>query len=277
MSAPLKLRIGVVAAGLSCLVVGYALAQQVIQQERPGQPRDPSQSQPGQIDRATRQDEDRQYTAQYRGTQSTGGQKQELQQFIASCLLSKNKAEVEFAQLAEQESQNPQVKEFAQMLVRDHSQLVQKLQPLAGEQGASTRPGLSDTSRTPGATGQIDASSRPGQSGQNDALQQLASLEKQIGERCKQNLREELQQKQGAEFDKCYVGSQIAGHMDSVAKLEVLQQQGPDQIKQLAQQALPKVQQHLEHAKQLMKQLEGSDAAGTTNQAERQSPRTQRQ
>jgi predicted outer membrane protein len=257
------------------MVMGYAWAQQVIEQQRPAQTRDAAQ--PGQIDQSTARPEGQEYTAQYRGTQASGGQNQQLQQFIASCLLAKNKAEVEFAQLAQQESQNPQVKEFAQMLVQDHSQLVQKLQPLAGEQGAATRPGLSDTSRTPGATGQIDASQRPGQTAsQHDALHKLASLEKQIGERCKENLREELQQKQGAEFDKCYVGSQIAGHMDSVAKLEVLQEQGPEQVKQLAQQALPKVQQHLEHAKQLMKQLEGAGATGSTNQAERQSPRTQR-
>jgi hypothetical protein len=167
------------------------------------------------------------------------------------------------------------------MLAQDHSQLVQKLQPLAGdqsEQSAARRPGLNETSQAPDAAGQIDASSRPGQdaAGQIDALHQLAALEKQIGERCKQNLREELEQKQGAEFDKCYVGSQIAGHMESVAKLEVLQQQGPDQIKQLAQQALPKVQQHLDHAKQLMKKLEGASPTGSTNQAERQSSRTQR-
>lgn len=276
MSAPLKLRTGVVAAGLSCLVVGYALAQQVGEQIRPGQPAQPGQ-QAGQLDRpATQQpgQPGQQYTAQFRGSQPTGGQNQELEKFIASCLLSKNKAEVEFAQMAQQRSQNPEVKEFAQMLVQDHSQLVQKLEPIAGEQGASTRPGLSDTTRTPSATGQTDAS-RTGQSG-SDALHQLASLEKQIGERCKENLREELQSKQGAEFDKCYVGSQIAGHMDSVAKLEVLQQQGPDQVKQIAQQALPKVQQHLDHAKQLMKQLEGTGATSTTNQAERQSSRTQR-
>jgi predicted outer membrane protein len=277
MSAPLKLRMGVVAAGLSCLVVGYALAQQVGEQQPLGQARDAAQpGQAGQIDQpATQQpgQPGQPYTAQFRGTQATAGQNEELKKFIASCLLSKNKAEVEFAQLAQRQSQNPQVKEFAQMLVQDHNQLVQKLQPIAGEQ-STTQPGLSDTTRAPG---QFDAS-RPGQiaAGGSDALHQLASLEKQIGERCKENLREELQSKQGAEFDKCYVGSQIAGHMDSVAKLEVLQHQGPDQVRQIAQQALPKVQEHLEQAKQLMKQLEGGGSTSTTNQAERQSSRTQR-
>lgn len=258
MSVPLKLKFGVVAAGLSCLVVGYACAQQVIDQQldRAGQAREAAQ-QPGQIDQTATPQEGQPYTAQFRGTQGAGGQSQEVQKYIASCLLSKNQAEVEFAQMAQQQSQNPQVKEFAQMLVKDHTQLVQKLQPLAG-------------------AGQIDAQRQIGQAGgQNDALGQLATIEKAIGERCKENFREELQQKQGSEFDKCYVGSQIAGHMHSVAALEVLQQQGPGQVKQLAQEALPKVQQHLDHAKQLMKQLEG-ETTSSTNQAERQSPQRQR-
>jgi hypothetical protein len=63
--------------------------------------------------------------------------------------------------------------------------------------------------------------------------------------------------------------------MQSLAALEVIsQQQG--ELAQLAQQAQPTVQQHLDHAKQLAKQLEGTSQAGS--QAERQTPpRTQRQ
>ena len=50
----------------------------------------------------------------------------------------KNKCEVEFAQLAQQQSQNPQVKEFAQMLEQDHQKIVQQLEPLAGGQAGQT-------------------------------------------------------------------------------------------------------------------------------------------
>jgi predicted outer membrane protein len=190
--------------------------------------------------------------------------------------LAKNEAEVEFGEMAQRQAQNPQLKQFAQTMVQDHRQLVQQLQPLAGAPRETTR---ASASTSAAATSQIDAQrqAQRGQAvGQNEALNQRASIERQIGERCKEALREELQQKQGAEFDKCYIGSQVAGHMQMLAALEVLEQQGPDQINQIAQQARPKVQQHLEHAKQLMKQLEGTAAASTTNQAERQSSRTQR-
>jgi len=49
----------------------------------------------------------------------------------------------------------------------------------------------------------------------------------------------------------------------------VIGKQTQGQLAQVAQQAQPTVQQHFDHAKQLMKQLEGQAAAGST--AERKS------
>jgi predicted outer membrane protein len=302
MSASLKLRVGVVAAGLSCLVIGYAWAQQ----QQDDLPRASEQPRTGQIDRPATQ-EGQQYTAQFRGTQATAGQNQQVQQFLAACLLAKNQAEVELGQLAQQQAQNPEVKQFAQKTVQDHRQIVQQLQPLAGTQKTAARTErstsldassqidaerqASDTTLLPGSPGATQPA-RPGTTtedlsrdasqaltadrpaGQSAALNQLAEIERQITERHKEAVREELQQKQGAEFDKCYVGGQVAGHMHMLAALEVIQEKGPDQLRQIAQQAQPTVQQHLDHAKQLMKQLEGAGA--TTNRAERQPTRTQR-
>jgi predicted outer membrane protein len=288
MSA-LKWSIGAVATALLWPVL--AVAQQAAEREyeREGISAQTEERDINRNDAVQTRQQGQQYTAQFRGTQP-GAQQEPLQRFLASCLLQKNKAEVELGQLAQQQAQNPQVKEFAQRMVQDHQQLVQQLQPLAGTQGASTaatsqidaqrRP--SDTTRLPGspgagqperdATQSLTAGRKQGQ--ESPALSELAQIEKQITDRYFDAVREDLQQKQGAEFDKCYIGSQIGGHMHMLAALQVLQQQGPNELRQLAQQAQPKVQQHLEHAKQLMKQLEG--AGPTSSQAERQPPRTQR-
>jgi predicted outer membrane protein len=291
MSASLRLRLGIAAAGLSCLFAGYGLAQQLTERERESaaQQRTDSSQPAGQTDRATT--ERREYTARFRGAPTTAGNPSvEVERFLANCLLAKNQSEVELGKLAQSHAQNPQVKEFAQTMVQDHQQLVQKLQALAGGSPTSTR---TETSATFGASGQIDADTTrvpgsPGANqldtdrsdaiesverdvnetlaadrspGQNAALQQLADIERQIHDRHMQAVREELKQKQGAEFDKCYVGGQIAGHMHMLASLEVISQQGPEQLQQIAQQAQPKVQKHLDQAKQLMKQLEGETAA----------------
>jgi len=58
--------------------------------------------------------------------------------------------------------------------------------------------------------------------------------------------------------------------MKALAALEVIGQQTQGQLAQVAKQAQPTVQQHLDHAKQLMKQLEGQ-AGATGSTAERKS------
>jgi predicted outer membrane protein len=89
----------------------------------------------------------------------------------------------------------------------------------------------------------------------NPALQELAAIERQIAERCQQALQEKLQSKQGAEFDHCFVGSQVMGHMQMLAQLEVIQQQTSGPLKQIAQDSQPKIKQHLEQAEKLAEQL----------------------
>jgi predicted outer membrane protein len=294
MSASLKLKGGVLAAALSCLVAGLAVAQQLQQapgtQPRPGQP-----GQPGQRDRAATQPAQRgqQYTAEFRGTQTAGGQtSQEIEHYLANCLLIKNKAEVELGQFAQQQAQSPEVKEFAQMLIKDHQQAIQKLQPLAGAQGAqgtSQRPGARqyDTQQsTPAAQRQGQAlnqdadqsltSTQPGK--QNDALSQLTEIDRQISERCQELVREELQSKSGPEFDHCFVAAQIGSHTHMLAALDVLGQRSQGELRQFVQEAKPVVQRHLEHAKQLAKtQMQAQTGARAGSQAERQpgQPQTQ--
>jgi len=293
MSASLRMKVGVFAAGLCCVIAAYAVAQRQEQvQERPGT---------GQLDRPAAQidrpaTQQRQpYTAQFRGTQATAGQHQEVERYLASCLSIKNQAEIEANEFAEQQAQNPEVKQFAQQMVKDHQQLAQKLQQIPSFQVSAQR-----SSQTPGARGQFDAQqptsdttrspgAQPGTglnrnanqaltadqpAGQSGALKELLDIDRQITDRCWQMVREELQAKSGPEFDKCYLGTQIGGHTHMLAALEVIEQQAQGDLRQVAQEARPTVQQHLDHAKELLKQLDASGRTGA--QAERQPNRTQR-
>jgi predicted outer membrane protein len=269
MSASPRLKFGFLAASLSCLLTGYVVAQQ----ETVREPSEAAIEQPdaqnpaGQTDRLKSQR--REYTANFRGNRAdAGAQTQEIQRYLVGCMLAKNQAEVELSKFAQQQTQSPEVKEFAQMLVQDHGKFIQKLQQLAGDQtttignqpGERTQPAENREAVSQNAA-ELNAANRAASS--NSAVDQLLTLEKQIVERCAQSARDELQQKQGVEFDKCYVGSQVAGHMQMLAALEVLQEQGPEQIQQIAQEAQPNVQKHLVHAKQILKQLEGAGPAGT--------------
>ncbi len=326
-----------VAATIAGVAVGSAIAQQgAIQRgsqagegtsDRAGvgqNDRSGSQNDRSQRGAATRQQRDQIRTAQSSQTGRSsaqgqaGGQTQDVERFLASCLLAKNQAEIELAQFAQQQAQNAEVQQFAKQMIQDHQQIVQQLKQVAGQQGgqSSTRTSTNssrtlgassqndsqrqagDTSRQPESSGAGQAESRntqgsstslqagaqsrsltaAGGSQDSGAIEQLIQIDRQIVEREGQAVREELQQKQGAEFDKAFVGTAVHAHVHMLAALETIEQQGQGQLAQVAQQARPMVQQHLDHAKQLKRQLDGAGASAG-GQAERRTPSdsTQRQ
>lgn len=319
MSAIVSLRIGAVAAGLSCLLLGVAIAQQENAgqgQDKPTQYSGNTHSRTGQnsrTDAATQTN--RQYTANYRGTQANEGEHSAaVDRFFANCMLLNNQAEVELGQMGAKQAQNPQVKEFAQELVKDHQKLVQQLQQIAGKQ-ASARSGNSTSlrerarlesnheasdavERTPGTFGTDNsATKRTVESNTNStdrnaneaftstgstsmhgdaALHQIARMARQIDQRCNQSLREALQQKSGAQFDEAFVGAQINGHIHMLAALEVISQDTHGQLQQIAQNAQPTVRQHLEKAKQLWQQLTSGERSAAQAQRPSASRETQR-
>jgi predicted outer membrane protein len=93
--------------------------------------------------------------------------------------------------------------------------------PQFGEPGGSQQPGQPGMVGQPGQSMNLPGiASRTG--GGDQAIQQLIAIDRQIAENCTRNLREKLQGKQGAEFDMCYIGSQIAAHGEMLSALEVL-------------------------------------------------------
>jgi predicted outer membrane protein len=312
MSAALRTRFGVVAAGLTCLLMNYASAEQA-----------PAT---GQTDRATAQQADpstapgstqaigdvNQNRTNYLAAQAAaGGPNVVVDHFLAGCLLGQSKAEVELSQIALQKSENAEVKQFAQKMIVDHQKMIEQLQPLAAMHGGANRATssllganseaqgrseategrTSDTTALPGSAGASQtiapsdtsaaipavtatAEAATASAGGGGAVHQLMQIDRQINERCLQMAKEELQQKSGAEFDKCYVGNAIGMHGHALAALEVIGKQTQGTLAQVAQQAQPTVQQHFDHAKRLMKQLEGQ-AGATATQAQRETNRTE--
>jgi len=135
-----------------------------------------------------------------------------------------------------------------------------------GQPGGSQQAGQSG--QAGGQVGQSGQSSTQSSiasrmSGDSNAIQQLIAIDRQIAENCTRNLREKLQEKQGAEFDMAYIGSQIVMHNDMLSSLEVLKNQTSGQLRQVVQEAEPKVKQHLQQAEQIAEQLKGSSGRQT--------------
>jgi predicted outer membrane protein len=252
------------------------------------------------------------YTAGFRGTQqrTAGDTNKAVERHLAGCLLTHNKAEIAISEFAQGKAQNAEVKKFAQQMVQDHQQMAQRLQQVAGKHGTTQRgsreyererESTSTTTRLPGSPGadntvtrtddsagtdvnvnvnrdaretEIEGTAASGSEAGHGVLMQLASIEKQITDRCTQAAKQELGQKSGAEFDECFIGAQVKGHMEMLAALEVIGQETQGELRQVAEEAKPKVQEHLDKAKQLAQQLKAGSAAGS--QAERRPTSTQR-
>lgn len=124
--------------------------------------------------------------------------------------------EAHLGQMAQNQADAQPVKDYAQMLVTDHTSDYQKLGPLAAKMSLTT-PNALDTEHNK----LIDPFNKPN----------------------------------GKAFDKLYVHTMIEGHTKAIAiyKKEAADAQNAD-LKEYAAETLPTLQKHLDGAKDLLKQ-----------------------
>jgi predicted outer membrane protein len=232
---------------------------------------------------------------------------QRIDQSVAAMLALGNHCEIQLGQLASQKSQNPQVKEFAQQMVQDHTKFLSQLQPflpagfaddlksegaatgarsprtgagaVRAEGAAETRPEGAAAARTadnPAADNQVAQNdpqrpranqgrteARQGEAGQqgDQARNPMLQIQKDAAQRALAMTKEILNEKQGSEFDKCYIGEQVMAHVHMLAKLEASQNHVSPEFQQIIRQGQQTTEQHLKHARTLAQQLEGERGA----------------
>jgi putative membrane protein len=125
-------------------------------------------------------------------------------------------AEVEIGKLAKDRALNPRVKNFAEMMIKDHTAANNDLMAIARNKNVT--------------------------------------LPSTLGKH--QDHLEDLSKKNGAEFDKAYMKAMVNGHEDVVKELEKCSQNGTDpDVKTFAAQKLPTIRMHLDSAKAINKAL----------------------
>lgn|GEM_PF-887406 len=121
-----------------------------------------------------------------------------------------NSAEVALAQVAERKAQSAEVRQFAQMLRRDHERANQQLQPIAQAHNVSLNQSLDSKHQK-----------------KLDRLQKLS----------------------GTEFDKEYATEMLKDHQKDIQKYEHASRNITESdVKQYVDSTLPKLRQHLQHA-----------------------------
>lgn len=227
--------------------------------------------------------EDETSSARERTTQAsahanaTGSQSADQQ--IAAWLGIGNAEEVALGQFAEKNAKKEQVREFAQMMVKDHGDLLKQLSQFAPE---ITSIKLSASGRTEATTGTRTGATLSESVDTGDTLSTAATTEsgagtrgtahtsvgaaghaggldvtavkRQIAERCLAATQRELLSKP-AEFDKAYVGQQIVAHVQMIATQEVLRQHASPRLQKLIDEGIAGAKGHLEHAKEIKQSL----------------------
>jgi len=141
-------------------------------------------------------------------------------------------------------------------MVEDHTKFIDKLRPLAGQYAniAGNREGAE---RAPAA-----------QLNRGGALD-IVQLKQQLGQKCLESTRKELESKEGAKFDQCYVGMQVGEHMKMVDTLEVFQQYASSDLKALLQEGSQTAAEHLKHAKMMAENMMDGRDRSTASREDR--------
>lgn len=182
---------------------------------------------------------------------------------VASCLILANLGEIELAKFGEENLEDGDAKQFAKMLVEDHKKLNKELERFA-PQAAATKLSSNQQERSTQQTGTNitpgfdNPSSSQQTAAQNPTDQKLFQIEKEAVQNCVSMTKEELQEKQGKEMDKAFVGCQIGSHIHMLASLKAAENHVSPELQQVIAKAQEKVQSHLDEAKKLMKEQEKS-------------------
>jgi hypothetical protein len=72
-----------------------------------------------------------------------------------------------------------------------------------------------------------------------------------------------MDKKNGADFDECFVGHQLAAHEMMKTKLTVFQRHTSGELNQLIADGIQTTEKHRKRAEELMHQLKDSDSSST--------------
>lgn len=211
--------------------------------------------------------------AQSRGAaapQKDGARHEKADQFdhhVAQCLIMGNQNEVAAAKIAQKKGTSDEVKKFADNMIKDHEQFTADLEKFAGHnyrhRDGDVRAKGDGTKR---AAATEDKKAHAGKDGEHhDHMAKMMRIHEELADQCRASVQRELDGKQGKAFDECYIGMQIGAHMKMVDELTVMARHVSPDFKTVLEKGLHTAQQHLDNAKQVMKDINDTRSADSKN------------
>lgn len=145
-------------------------------------------------------------------TEAAADAQEDDAEFLAEAA-SGSMMEVELGKLALQKSMSPKVKDFARMLVDDHTNAIADLENIASQKNLALPVALMDKH---------------------------------------QKMVDKIKDEKGKEFDKKYLGAMVSDHKEDIEEFREVSEETKDtNIKDFASKTLPKLAAHLEMAERL--------------------------
>lgn len=216
--------------------------------------------------------------------------RQELVNYLAAKFYLANQCQIELAEMASSQAQSQDVKNLANDIKQSHQQANQKLvnampqlkniEKLSASDSNSNSPNSDFASRNANSTDrtgtvlrdrvqsnernrQMDRTNRTsrslsssGQDPIDGAAQQLLDIERRAIENNHKLTKQMVTDKQGKQFDMCYLGAVIGSHHWMHSELNAIQNVNSPQFTQIVDEADNKIQQHLGTAKELAKKMQ---------------------
>ncbi len=198
---------------------------------------------------------------------------QNTDQFIAQCLEIGNEEEVSLGTLAAGKTQNPQVKQFAEMIAKDHGDFAAKLKKfgakpvdLAAVHGShysnDTERAAAERRTARAGDKERARADREGADGEQTTAHQNAGrpidfvdVKVQMAQRCLQHARQCWNDKPQAEANMGFLGSQLVLHQQMIDAQEVLREYASPELQSVIDQGIQTSQSHLARAQQLIDEL----------------------
>ncbi len=152
---------------------------------------------------------------QMNGMQTAAGQPSPVDRMFVSKAMQGSLAEVQLGQLTLQKSNNPQVKEFAQRMIDDHTKLNEQMKPVAQQLGVTVPDQISK--------------------GDRKTIAKLQALS-------------------GSAYDQAYIKDMVKDHKQDLSDFQMEASSGQDQTtRDAATQGSKVIAQHLQMAQQMAK------------------------
>lgn len=167
--------------------------------------------------------------------------------FVA-CLMREAENEVAVARFAQKQAKDKSVQDFAEKMAKEHTACLTKLAKFTGQSAAANARDDRDNDRDRKA----DTKGPP--------VATMIAIHNELARKCLATTLRELGQKEGAEFDRCYMGHQIYAHLKMADTLDVYKKHCGSELRELITEAEKTTQEHLTLARKTMKELESAES-----------------